>query len=165
MGKMEDPLPLIRHCDIGVLTSESEGLSNSIMEYMACGLPVVCTDVGGNPELVRHGENGYLFPAGDVTATHHAPHRPVQDRGQAHSDGRDGKQRASGFSLEVDCRQLCTAVHRDFWPADRHCILNRQPVTGSDRAENLATASSRTASSLDQFRRSRTCRRPDSPIC
>lgn len=67
IGKTENSLELIRRCDIGVLTSRSEGLSNSIMEYMACGLPVVCSDVGGNPELIRHGENGYLFPVGDIT--------------------------------------------------------------------------------------------------
>jgi glycosyltransferase involved in cell wall biosynthesis len=66
LGKIEEPLQLVEQCQIGVLTSESEGLSNSIIEYMACGLPVVCTDVGGNRELVRHNENGYLFPAGDI---------------------------------------------------------------------------------------------------
>jgi len=67
LGTIEEPLQLVEQCQIGVLTSESEGLSNSIIEYMACGLPVVCTDVGGNPQLVRHDENGYLFAAGDIS--------------------------------------------------------------------------------------------------
>lgn len=62
------PLDLMRQCDIGVLTSESEGLSNTLMEYMSCGLPVVCSDVGGNPELVTHGRQGFLYSAGNFQA-------------------------------------------------------------------------------------------------
>ncbi|HLJ45210.1 MAG TPA: glycosyltransferase [Bryobacteraceae bacterium] len=54
--------------DIFVLPSRSEALSNSLMEAMACGCCVVASDVGGNPEMVRHGETGMLFPAGDAQA-------------------------------------------------------------------------------------------------
>lgn len=65
-------LPTVRETDIGVLMSEEtvhrEGCSNSIMEYMACGLPVVCSAGGGNPELVVDGETGFLVPAGDCRA-------------------------------------------------------------------------------------------------
>lgn len=43
----------------------SEGCANSIMEYMACALPVVCSDGGGNPELVVQDATGYLIEAGD----------------------------------------------------------------------------------------------------
>jgi glycosyltransferase involved in cell wall biosynthesis len=45
---------------VACLSSDSESLPNAIMEYMACGLPVVATDVGGVSELVRDGETGYL---------------------------------------------------------------------------------------------------------
>jgi glycosyltransferase involved in cell wall biosynthesis len=41
-------------------------LSNSIMEYMACELPVICTDSGGNRELVVDGETGFIIPPEDV---------------------------------------------------------------------------------------------------
>ena len=65
-------LGLVRHADVGVLmTNErvhSEGLSNSIMEYMALGLPVVCGDGGGTPELVEDGVTGFVIPPGDVGA-------------------------------------------------------------------------------------------------
>ena len=60
--------PLLKGIDIFVLPSLSEALSNSLMEAMACGSTAVASDVGGNPELVVHGETGLLFPARDVQA-------------------------------------------------------------------------------------------------
>jgi glycosyltransferase involved in cell wall biosynthesis len=65
IGAVSDVIPLLRASDIGVLSSHSESLSNSIIEYMAAGLPVVCTDVGGNRELVKDGLNGIVVPPGD----------------------------------------------------------------------------------------------------
>ncbi len=62
----EDVVPALKHCELGVLCSESEGLSNAIIEYMACGLPVVATNVGGNPELVEDGGNGFLYETGNT---------------------------------------------------------------------------------------------------
>lgn len=51
--------------DIFVLPSRSEALSNALMEAMACGCCPVASRVGGNPELIEHGENGLLFQADD----------------------------------------------------------------------------------------------------
>jgi glycosyltransferase involved in cell wall biosynthesis len=56
----------LRSIDIFVLPSLSEALSNSLLEAMACGCCPVASRVGGNIELIRHGENGMLFEAGDV---------------------------------------------------------------------------------------------------
>jgi L-malate glycosyltransferase len=56
----------LRAIDIFVLPSTSEALSNALLEAMACGCCPVASRVGGNPELIRHGENGMLFEAGDV---------------------------------------------------------------------------------------------------
>jgi glycosyltransferase involved in cell wall biosynthesis len=53
---------------VGVLTSESEGLSNSLLEYGAMGVPTVTFDTGGNAEVVVEGETGFLVPEGDVEA-------------------------------------------------------------------------------------------------
>ena len=54
--------------DIGVLTSDSEGFSNAIMGYMAAGLPVIATAVGGNLDLVQNDKNGFLTLPGDYKA-------------------------------------------------------------------------------------------------
>lgn len=53
---------------LGCLSSESEGFSNAILEYMAAGLPVVATDVGGNAEAVEQGITGYVVPHGGAAA-------------------------------------------------------------------------------------------------
>jgi glycosyltransferase involved in cell wall biosynthesis len=67
-GKKEDPIPYIRHFDIGVMASDSEGFSNTILEYMAAGIAVVATNVGGNNELIDDGLTGVLVPSGDPQA-------------------------------------------------------------------------------------------------
>lgn len=59
---------LLRSLDIFVLPSLGEGISNTILEAMASGLPVIATDVGGNAELVIDGETGILVPAADPSA-------------------------------------------------------------------------------------------------
>jgi glycosyltransferase involved in cell wall biosynthesis len=67
-GRRKDVRRLLKEMAIGVICSDSEGLSNSIMEYMEAGLPVVANGVGGNPELVKNGITGLLVPAGDADA-------------------------------------------------------------------------------------------------
>lgn len=57
-----------RRADVFVLPSRSESCSMAMLEAMSCGLPVIATRIGGMPELVRHGTNGYLVPADDAGA-------------------------------------------------------------------------------------------------
>lgn len=65
LGRRTDILPLLKTFDVGVLTSSSESFSNAIVEYLAAGLPVVCTEVGGAREAVEEGVNGFVVPVGD----------------------------------------------------------------------------------------------------
>jgi sugar transferase (PEP-CTERM/EpsH1 system associated) len=67
-GARDDVPELLRAFDVFVLPSLVEGISNTILEAMASGLPVVATNVGGNAELVDDGRTGMLVPAGDVDA-------------------------------------------------------------------------------------------------
>ena len=64
-GERDDIPDLLRGFDVFVLPSRREGISNTILEAMATGLPVVATNVGGNPELVIDNVTGSLCPEGD----------------------------------------------------------------------------------------------------
>ncbi|MHC1785284.1 MAG: glycosyltransferase family 4 protein [Anaerolineaceae bacterium] len=66
LGKKIDVGPYLQASDVFILPSKREGLSNALLEAMACGLPVVATNVGGNSELVQDGINGLLVPSGDL---------------------------------------------------------------------------------------------------
>jgi len=68
MGSCLDIPAILAGMDIGVLSSSSESFSNSILEYLAAGLPVVCTDVGGAREAVEDGTNGYVVEPGDFAS-------------------------------------------------------------------------------------------------
>lgn len=67
LGRVADPAALIAASAVCVLSSESEGLSNSLLEYARADRPIICAAVGGNPEVVEHGRSGFTYPMGDVS--------------------------------------------------------------------------------------------------
>lgn len=68
LGECRDVAPVLAEGDLFVLPSRSEAFPNALIEAMAAGLPVVATDVGGIPEVVRPGDNGQLVPPDDPGA-------------------------------------------------------------------------------------------------
>lgn len=62
VGYRPDPFSLLSHMDVFLLTSHTEGTSMTLIEAMALGKPCVVSDVGGNPEVVEHGNAGLLCP-------------------------------------------------------------------------------------------------------
>jgi sugar transferase (PEP-CTERM/EpsH1 system associated) len=88
--------------DCFVLPSQAEGISNTLLEAMASGLPVIATDVGGNGELVADGETGCLVPSSDPPALAEAMARLAGDADLRARMGAAGRARAvSRFSLEA----------------------------------------------------------------
>lgn len=101
-GAQDDIPRLLRSFDLFVLPSQAEGISNTILEAMACGLPVVATDVGGNGELVVEDETGRLVPARDPEALAAAIHEYVDDPERMHTHGAAGRRRIEEqFSMEA----------------------------------------------------------------
>ena len=67
-GQVNNVSSYLTQADLFVLPSRVEGMSNALLEAMACGLPCITTSVAGNMKLVRNFENGLLVPSEDITA-------------------------------------------------------------------------------------------------
>ncbi|MEC9314181.1 MAG: glycosyltransferase, partial [Pseudomonadota bacterium] len=79
-GNRDDIPDFLHSMDIFTLPSLGEGVSNTILEAMATGLPIIATDVGGTPELVTDGENGLLVLVDDVQALTDGIEKLVSDK-------------------------------------------------------------------------------------
>lgn len=102
---------LLQRCDVFVLASELEAAPVSIMEAMACGLPVVCSRLGGIPDTVRDGVDGFLVDAGDIDALTDALARLASDPDEAARMGVSGRERAvSVLDYRVLARRLGRAL-------------------------------------------------------
>ncbi len=105
-GERNDVPAILRGLDCFVLPSLAEGISNTILEAMASGLPVIATDVGGNGELVSVGQTGRLVSAGDVEAMAQSIVEYAGNREQARRAGQAGREAVEGrFSLAAMVRQ------------------------------------------------------------
>ncbi|MBU4320538.1 MAG: glycosyltransferase [Nitrospinae bacterium] len=67
-GNVPNVLDYLQVTDLYLLTSEAEGMPNSLLEAMACRLPVIATKIGGVVDVIESGRNGILVPCGDVSA-------------------------------------------------------------------------------------------------
>jgi glycosyltransferase involved in cell wall biosynthesis len=117
LGHRDDASDLMQLCDVFWLGSCFEGMSNSLMEAMACGLPVVATDIPPNRELITHGEHGYLVPVGDGAAFAQYTVRLFEE---------PELSRALGSAGSARIQRACTVQYM----VDRHVQLYRD-VTGA----------------------------------
>jgi sugar transferase (PEP-CTERM/EpsH1 system associated) len=90
-GERHDVPDILRGLDCFVLPSLAEGISNTILEAMASGLPVIATRVGGNPELVIEGQTGKLVPVSDPEAIARTIIEYAANPEQARCDGQAGR--------------------------------------------------------------------------
>ncbi|MGZ3426736.1 MAG: N-acetyl-alpha-D-glucosaminyl L-malate synthase BshA [Polyangia bacterium] len=79
LGEQLDVVPTLRRAQLFLLPSETESFGLAALEALACGVPVVASRVGGLPEVVREGEDGFLLPLGDVDAMAAAGGRILDD--------------------------------------------------------------------------------------
>jgi glycosyltransferase involved in cell wall biosynthesis len=106
-GRCSDVPELVSASHICVLTSTAEGFSNSILEYMAAGRPVVATDVGGAGEAVVEGETGYLVQSDDDTAMAAHILDLLENEDKANEMGERGRKLVSEkFSEEIQLRAI-----------------------------------------------------------
>jgi glycosyltransferase involved in cell wall biosynthesis len=100
-GRRDDAERLIGLMDVVWLASDFEGMSNSVLEAMAAGVPVVASDIPPNRELVVDGETGYLVKVGDSVGFAQFSDRLLSDRGLTRRIGAAARQRAlEHFSIQ-----------------------------------------------------------------
>jgi len=101
-GERDDVPEILRALDLFVLPSLAEGISNTVLEALASGVPVVATRVGGNPELVVDGECGALVPPGDSGSLAEAVSGCLRDPERLAGLGAAARERAVGrFSIDA----------------------------------------------------------------
>jgi glycosyltransferase involved in cell wall biosynthesis len=101
LGVRSDVPDLLCASNVFALTSISEAASLTLLEAMACRLPVVVTSVGGNPEIVEHNRHGFLVPRGDHAAAAEAIQLLLRNPDQAAAMGEAGHRTvAASFRLD-----------------------------------------------------------------
>lgn len=101
-GERNDIPETMRAFDVFVQPSISEGISNTLLEAMASGLPVIATEVGGNPELVDAGRTGLLVRSGDIDGLAAAMGQLYHQPDRSAALGRAGRERVlAEFSLDA----------------------------------------------------------------
>jgi glycosyltransferase involved in cell wall biosynthesis len=104
----EKKLQLLRETDILVLPSYKEGLPLCVLEAMACGLPIICSNIGGLADLVKEGENGFLVEPGDVKRLSSCIRTLVRDQRLREEMGRRNRQKiVVGYG--IDCVSAAVA--------------------------------------------------------
>ncbi|MES1242803.1 MAG: N-acetyl-alpha-D-glucosaminyl L-malate synthase BshA [Acidobacteriota bacterium] len=108
-------LPLIEEVLVGAdlffLPSETESFGLAALEALSCEVPVIATSVGGLPEVVVHGENGFLHPIGDVEGMAASALRLLRDEPMRKAFGASGRRRA----LEVFSQAAIVAQYRSIY--------------------------------------------------
>ena len=101
LGRRNDVPEILASCDIAVLPSLAEGLPNAVLEYMAAGLPVVASALGGNLEVIQDGLTGLLVPPEDAGSLAAALLRLLEDEYLAELLAKAGREHVtSRFSFD-----------------------------------------------------------------
>jgi L-malate glycosyltransferase len=117
LGPRADVERLLPLFDAFVLTSRTEGMSNAVLEAMACGLPVIATAVGGNPETIDAPNSGLLVPPHAPQQLAKAMQALLDDPVRTRRMGRQARQRAiATFSIDAMVRSF-SRLYQEVCPA------------------------------------------------
>lgn len=128
LGTRPDVASILQTCHILARPSLLEGMPLTILEAMACGLPVVATPISGTAELVRDGENGLVVRPADPASLARAILRLMDDEPLREAQGRRGRHLVeNGFSWDAVAAQTL-AVYRELAPTTREKPAEAEPL-------------------------------------
>lgn len=105
-GYRSDIPDVLNAADIFVFPSFHEGMPVSALEAMACGLPIICSEIRGNVDIIREGDNGYLFQPSDVETLARKLEYLLDDAEKRKIMGLKNKENVKDFSLESVTEEL-----------------------------------------------------------
>src|SRR5215475_12788254 len=127
LGRRSDVYSLLKACDLFCLPSRSEGMSNALLEAMACHLPCVATDVGGNPEVMIPGQTGFLVPRENPEALAEKMVAILRSRHRGKSMGQNGRQVIEEkFTIERMVERLISLSEALLQQRGLHAPLHRE---------------------------------------
>lgn len=106
VGYRSDVPNILNAADIFVFPSYHEGMPVSALEAMACGLPIICSEIRGNVDIIREGDNGYLFQPSDVETLARKLEYLLDDAEKRKVMGLKNKENVKDFSLESVTEEL-----------------------------------------------------------
>jgi glycosyltransferase involved in cell wall biosynthesis len=131
LGERTDVPELMRALDVLLLPSQEEPFGRALLEAMALEVPVLATKVGGPPELVRDGREGYLLPPGEPAAWQQAVQRIVESPEHGRELGRAGRLRiGEAFDLKHHVDAVLAVYARAIADKGRRTWVRRGRPTG-----------------------------------
>lgn len=124
LGAFDQVEDLLAGADLFVLPSYEEGMSLALLEAMAVGLPIVATDIPGNQQLLRHGQEALLVPPQDAQALAEAIGQILNNPALAEQLAQSARQRAeTNFSLS-----RCVQAHQALWQNLLEARISKSPT-------------------------------------
>jgi glycosyltransferase involved in cell wall biosynthesis len=145
LGQVDDVPALLERCSLFVLPSQTEGISLTLLEAMARGLPVVATRVGGNPEVVDEDKTGLLTPPGQPEELATAILRLMREPALGRVMGQAGRQRVE---MQFNVHAMVAAYERLYREGQRRSIFSTRPPGRPSLASNLPALSRPPASAV-----------------
>jgi glycosyltransferase involved in cell wall biosynthesis len=136
-GERDDVADLLGAVDLFLLTSDREGMPNSVMEAMTLGLPCVVTDVGATAELVVHGQTGYVCPPGDHDALAASVRGLLDNAETRYRLGANGQARVSVTYTPERMAETTMALYERTVAAKRRRAHVSPPSAAQEPAEGL----------------------------
>lgn len=112
MGHQDDVFTVLKEINLGVVCAKCEAFGRTTIEFMLMKMPVVVSDSGANPELIRNGQDGYIYPSGDVDALAETIKRYVVQPELLQLQGESAYQYAiDNFSAEKNAEAIYKVIN------------------------------------------------------